>query len=54
MNAKEEAQKEIEIEQLEIAKDRYKKILKSLSASKRVTINLERELEDLELELSQE
>jgi hypothetical protein len=51
--AKEEAQKEISEEQMKDAKNKYKKKLREISAARKIVANLERELEDLEIELSQ-
>ena len=52
--AKAEAIKEINAEQLESAKNRYKRKLKEISNAQKIVANLNRELEDLELELSQD
>jgi len=51
--AKEEARKEIAEEQMGAAKAKYKKKLREIEAARKIVLNLERELEDLELELSQ-
>lgn len=42
---------ELEVERQEDAKNRYKAKLKEIQGAKRVLKNLEREIEDLELEL---
>ena len=53
LDAKEEAKKEIEKEEFDKVKTRYKKLFKDLTDAKKVVKNLEREIEDLELELSE-
>lgn len=52
-NARQEAEEEIREEWSENAKVRIKDLLQKIDKSKKVTANLERELEELELELSQ-
>jgi F0F1-type ATP synthase epsilon subunit len=51
--AKEEAEKELAIEKGEKAKKRIKEKLSQMDAAKKVVQNIERELEDLYVELGQ-
>lgn len=50
---KSEAKREIQEEFEEVAKERIKKKLKDLKLAKKVVANIERELEDLYVELSE-
>lgn len=50
---KSEATREIQEEFEEVAKERIKKKLKDLKLAKKVVANIERELEDLYVELSE-
>lgn len=52
--ALEEAKKEISEEKFKKAKERYKTKLRELEQAKTIVANLNRELEDLEMELSNE
>jgi hypothetical protein len=50
---KEQAKQEFEEERSKEAKEKIKKKLRELAAAKKVVTNIEREIEDLEDELSQ-
>lgn len=53
-DVREEAEKEFQEEQFGKAKRRYKELLKSLSSAKKVVANVQREIEELDLELEQD
>lgn len=52
--AKKEAEEEVEKEDMELAKRKYKSKLQELKAAEKVVKNVKRELEDLDDELSKD
>ena len=53
-NAKQIAEEEFEKEKFEHNVERYKELLERLDKAKKIVLNIEREIEDLDLELKLE